>query len=172
MGKPGVTKSSEATTVEQRPSFRDHVNRIPAADLWPSAIQSGIAGALGGDLARVLASCKRTALVVAGLCEELRKHRPGTEELDAMVWAAHRVVEWVAASSRNIAEPALLRYLAEAACANMALRGLAYEYSASRSQRLRLSGLILTQSRKVGALLAQAAELYGRNRARRLRHPR
>lgn len=122
----------------------------------------------GRELARVLLSCRRTALVVVGLCEELRGRGQRSEELDAMVWASNRVAEWVAAAQRNAEGESLLSCLAEAACSNMALRGLAYEYAAVRSQRSRLGGLVLSQSRKVGSLLARASELSGRRRARTL----
>ncbi len=108
---------------------------------------------------RSLAACRRTALVMAGLCEELACHAPSDEELQAMVWASYRVFQWISRALDMEAEPSLLRCLAEAACANMALRGLAYEYSATRQHRVRLNSFVLGQSRKVGALLAEASSL-------------
>lgn len=89
------------------------------------------------------------------------------ETVEAMRWASIRALHWLSEARRCGQESVRLRCLAEAACSNMALRGLLYEEGeAMGSRHQRWQELILAQSFKLGRLLSQLCESTGRAAAR------
>jgi len=100
-------------------------------------------------------ACRRSVLVLAGICEDLAAD-DGTTQGRALLLAAFQVERYLARASQAGRAPARLKNLAGAACANMALRGFAYEWEARRNSR-RLH-LLLAQSKKLGMQLAFLCE--------------
>jgi hypothetical protein len=110
----------------------------------------------------------RAAWVLARMVEDLA----ATEDIHgtrnpqtAMGWIAYRIVHWVAEAGRCGQSRAQLKCLAEAACANIGLRGLVHEHTARQRNTVRRPHLILGQSRRVGKLLWQMCEEAGRKAA-------
>lgn len=111
----------------------------------------------------------RAAWVLASIAEDLeaaaRKASGAMAGPKAVVWAAFRTVHWVKEASRCGQGESLLRCLAEAACSNLALRGVLLEHHSGEASGCRRREVLLRQSRRLGRTLWSLCEQAGRSAA-------
>lgn len=111
----------------------------------------------------------RTALVLACMTRDLV--RSGTASSDgfavfrALQYASVRILHWVKQARRCGQHAARLKCLAEAACTNMAFRGLLYEEEPSGRLKPRRREMLLNRSRQLGAMIGRLCESVGRTAA-------
>ena len=108
----------------------------------------------------------RAALVLACMTRDLVRDAASSCErvavFKALQFASARILHWVKQAGRCGQQAARLRCLAEAACTNMAFRGLLYEEEPSGQFKPRRREMLLNQSRQVGAMIGRLCESVGR----------
>ena len=119
-----------------------------------------------GSQVRLGMESLKQALVLSGMVEDLPRPegRPGETKIvaRALRWACLRIVHWLSEGRRCGQEAARLKCLAEAACANMAFRGLVYEETAGRGISSNRGQVLLSQSRRLGVFIGRMCETAGR----------
>ncbi len=108
---------------------------------------------------RLLQEARWSGLVLAGLAEHLLAQKR-SQESEAAVWAAYRVLRWISEAERCSGQ-GRRRSLARAAETNLALRGLVLEWAGARPSGRRLIEELWSQSRKVGVKLRAVWDAEG-----------
>ena len=108
----------------------------------------------------------RAALVLACMTRDLVRDKASWSErfavFKALQFASARILHWVKQAGRCGQQAARLKCLAEAACTNMAFRGLLYEEEPSGELKPRRREMLLNQSRQLGAMIGRLCESVGR----------
>lgn len=118
----------------------------------------------------------REALVLAKATRDLV--RPGPDRPDsemvgrALRYASTRILHWIEEASRCGQHSARLKCLAEAACTNLAFRGLLYEEGRTGRLGPRHAEMLLSRSRRIGGMIGKLCESTGRAAAYRSRFER